>query len=71
MGAGVEDGGCEDASALGEGFGGLAVAAGDALEGCEQPVERPVSFVVEDELGEWCVEIGWQLVGDRGGDFGE
>jgi hypothetical protein len=52
----------------------LAVAAGDAVERCEQPVEQPVRFgglVVEDELGEWCVEVGRELVGDRGGDFGE
>jgi len=52
----------------------LAVAASDAVEGCEQPLERPVRLVrlvVEDEVGKGYVEVVRELVGDRGGDVGE
>ena len=55
-------------------FGCLAVAASDAVEGCEQPLERPVRLVrlvVEDEVGKGYVEVVRELVGDRGGDVGE
>jgi len=39
LGAGVENGGCEDAPAVNDRFGGLAVGVQDAVEGFEQPVE--------------------------------
>ncbi len=37
VGAGAEDGGCEDAPAVSDGFGGLAVAAEDALAALPGP----------------------------------
>ena len=73
VGAGVEDGGGEGASASGHGGRGVMLD-GDAVEWGEQAVERPVDLVglvAGGELGEQEVELGRELGCERGGDFPE
>ncbi len=73
MSAGVEDGGGEGASAAGH-RRWRAVLGGNAVERREQAEERPVDLVglvLDDELGEREVELGWELGGERGGDLAE
>jgi hypothetical protein len=73
VGAGVEDGGGEGASAWGDGGRGV-ILDGDAVEWGEQCVQRPVDlvgFVVGDELSEREIELGRELRRERGSDFPE
>ncbi len=73
MGAGVEDGGGEGASAAGHGCRGAFVDE-DPVERGEQPAERPVDLVplvVDDETGERGIELDWQFRAERGGEFAE
>ena len=71
VGAGVEDGGGEGASATSHG-GRSVMLDGDAVEWGEQAVERPVDLVglvADDELGERDVEFGRKFGRERGGDL--
>ena len=73
VGAGVEDGGGEGASAGGHGGWGV-ILNGRGAEWCEQSVQGPVDLVglvVDDELGEREVEFGWEFEGERGGEVPE